>query len=187
MQLSKGNLSVWKYKLQAQRQDRLWVGPLFPSHHYPVLNISLTVALLWSPVSLSLSFSFPYFLSLPLCWWWTPEYLMCWANILSKELHSQPQRIFLELKMDDLFCLWDTGLTMQPWLAWNLLCWPSWPWICLCFCYAGIKSVGHHAWLKVNHFFNSDTMLKRTPMLYFSCFLLFTLFCCCLFWDRFSL
>jgi hypothetical protein len=45
------------------------------------------------------------------------------------------------------------GFSVQPWLSWNLLCKPGWPWtqksacLCLCLPSAGIKGVCHHALL----------------------------------------
>jgi hypothetical protein len=41
------------------------------------------------------------------------------------------------------------GFSVQPWLSWNSLCRPGWPWTqkstCLCLPSAGIKDLCHHS------------------------------------------
>ena len=66
-----------------------------------------------------------------------------------------------------LFCFSRQGLSVQPWLFWNSLCRPGWPWIqkceCLCLPCAVIKGVHHHSWLEGNFclcLFCTDKALK---------------------------
>jgi hypothetical protein len=48
-----------------------------------------------------------------------------------------------------LFCFLKQGFSVWPWMSWNSLCRPGWPWTqksaCLCLPSAGIKGVRHHA------------------------------------------
>jgi hypothetical protein len=79
-----------------------------------------------------------------------------WSNPAS--LLASPIRMFHMLSLKMLFfCFlflffWDRVSLYSPWLFWNSLCRPGWPWtqksVCLCLPSAGIKGVRHHysAW-----------------------------------------
>jgi hypothetical protein len=50
-------------------------------------------------------------------------------------------------------------LSVLPWLSWNSLCRPGWPWTqkstCLCLPSAGIKGMRHHCLAASPHFMPS--------------------------------
>lgn len=62
------------------------------------------------------------------------------------------------------------SFSMNPWLAWTLLCRPCWPWIqrvaCLCLLSSEIEGVHHHDWYwEFRYFFWSHLPLNEPASL----------------------
>ena len=81
--------------------------------------------------------------------WWLPVHILS-PNLWTNTCFTNMTVLLGTTLRKSTSCSW-LGFTVWPWLSWNLLCRPGWPWTqkssCLCLPSAGIKGVRHHAWL----------------------------------------